>query len=791
MNGPVRRHGERIRIRGVVQGVGFRPTVWRIARELNLTGSVRNDGRGVLIEVWVDDVHIDRFLARLKEQLPPLAKIDSIERCITSDAPERVGFEIVASGEGAVETAIVADAATCPACLAEVGDPADRRYRYAFTNCTHCGPRFSIVKAIPYDRANTSMSSFTMCLACRAEYDNPADRRFHAQPNACPDCGPRIWLQDAQGMRIDCDDAIGQSAALISSGKIVAIKGIGGFHLACDAANEEAVTRLRQCKRRYHKPFALLARDLRMIGRFAHVDETGVDLLQSAAAPIVLLQARGETLAKSIAPGHRRLGFALPSTPLHHLLMQVLEHPIVLTSGNISDEPQCIDNDEACEKLGSIADAFLLHDREIVNRVDDSVFGVVDGRAMIVRRARGYAPAALMFPAGFENAPAVLAMGAELKSTFCLTNTEQAVVSQHIGDLENAPVLEDYRRQLQLYESLYRHRPEIIAVDKHPNYLSTQYGRELAKERDVECVEVQHHHAHVAAVMVEHGLPLDCKPVLGIALDGLGMGDDGELWGGEFFAADYLACKRLASFDPVALLGGNQATREPWRNTLAQLLHYFDLKTLVGETSDLELMRYLQTKQIPVLAKMAEKRLNSPLCSSAGRLFDAVAAALNICRDEAHYEGQAAIELEALAATSIDQAGAAYPVHFDDREDGRRVITWGPMWQALLNDLQQGVAASEIAARFHAGLTNAIIETAMRICRAQSLGTVVLSGGVFQNALLLEGVRRGLKNCGVGVLAAGMHPAGDGAISLGQAAVAIARSIRNNPDLNIARPAYG
>ena len=751
----------------------MRPTLWRIARELGLTGSVRNDGAGVVLDVWAPAADIEQSLLLLQQRLPPLARIDAIQRQPLADRPAGRGFEIIASSEGAVETAVVADAATCPACLDEISNPRDRRHRYAFTNCTHCGPRFSILKALPFDRATTSMAPFAMCPGCRAEYHNPADRRFHAQPNACPACGPGLWLQDGGGRRIDCDDAIEQAARLITAGQIVAIKGIGGFHLACDAANEESVRRLRQRKRRYHKPLALLARDGDMVRRHARVDELEARLLASAAAPIVLLRPAGQSLAASLAPGHRRLGFALPSTPLHHLLMRCLEGPIVFTSGNVSDEPQCTDNDDALKKLAPVADAFLLHNREIVNRVDDSVVRVSAGTVTTLRRARGHAPAAFTLPAGFDRCPRALAMGAEAKNTFCLSFAAQAVVSQYIGDLASAPVLADYRRQLQRYQSLYHHRPELIVVDKHPDYRSAQCGRELARARNIDCVEVQHHHAHIAAVMAEHRLPLEDKPVLGIALDGLGMGDDGSLWGGEFMRADYRQCRRLASFEALPLPGGDRAMREPWRNTLAQLLHYFDWEALSHEFPQLELIDYLQSKPVATIGKMIAGGINTPLCSSAGRLFDAVAAAIGVCRDELGYEGQAAMELEALA----DEAGPGhvpYPVEWRWR-DGLRRLSWAPMWRALLNDLQQRVPKGEIAAAFHAALVRAVADLAVRLCREQGLGTVVLAGGVFQNALLLEGVTGRLSQHGLEVVSPRCLPAGDGAISLGQVAVACAR----------------
>jgi len=769
-------YAERILIRGIVQGVGFRPTVWRIAHDLNVSGSVRNNGQGVVIEVWAELSIIDQLLQCLNQQLPPLAKVNTIERQLLCGTPEHLGFEIITSEASEAATAIAADATICADCLSEINDPGNRRYRYPFTNCTYCGPRFSIIKAIPYDRINTSMAAFNMCPACQTEYDNPNDRRFHAQPNACSDCGPRIWLQDNKGDHMACDDVIEQVAYLIKAGQIVAIKGIGGFHLTCDAMNEQAVAQLRQRKRRYHKPFALLARDVEMIQRFAMVNTQQIELLQSRAAPIILLPVGGEALTTDIAPGQQTLGFALPSTALHHLLMQSLQSPLVFTSGNISDNPQCIDNQDACEKLTATADVFLLHDREIINRVDDSVVKFLSGRPVMVRRARGYAPSTIMLPPGFENSPAMLAMGAELKNTFCLTQSAQAIVSQHIGDLESALILVDYRRQLELYLSFYQHRPEVVVVDKHPNYLSTQYGRQLAEDRGITCIEVQHHHAHIAAVMAENVLPLECKPVLGIALDGLGMGENGELWGGEFLLADYAQFKRLAAFEPIALLGGSQAMREPWRNTLAQLLHWFEWPQLIDEFGDLELMQYLQNKPIATLQQMAEQGINSPSCSSAGRLFDAVAAAIAICRDEVGYEGQAAMELEALAAPIHESIHCTYPVEPQWR-DGQWRLAWPSMWWSVLNDLQQGVSAATIAARFHRTLSAVIVRMALKLCHQYKLQQVVLAGGVFQNRLLLEDVTQQLSKADIEILRPMQLPLNDGAIGFGQVVVAAANEI--------------
>ena len=764
-------YAERICIRGRVQGVGFRPHVWRMANELGIRGSVRNASSGVLIDAWADLPVIERFLRQLHARLPPLAKIEAIEREAVQNAVPPIGFDIIVSTSGVVTTPVPADVATCPECLVDVFDSVNRRFHYPFTNCVHCGPRFSIVNAMPWDRANTSMAGFHMCGECLAEYHDPTNRRFHAQANACPECGPQIWLETSNGQRIDGDDVIAHAVQQIGAGRIVAIKGVGGFHLACDASNDEAVTRLRRRKRRLHKPLALLAKNLDMVRRYASVNGKEARLLTGIEAPIILLRAQGMRLATGIAPAQHSLGFALPSSALHHLLMHLLDAPLVFTSGNGSNEPQCIDNQEARNQLASIADCFLCHDRAIVNRLDDSVARIVDGRRQMIRHGRGYAPSTVTLPKGFESAPPVLAMGPELKNTFCLTKNGRAIVSQYIGDLESAPALKEYRRQLQSYQSLYEHQPQLIAVDKHPNYLSTQAGHDIATQLGVECLEVQHHHAHIAAVMVEHGLPLNGEPVLGITLDGLGLGDDGTLWGGEFLLANYAAYTRLSHFEPVPMLGAAQAIREPWRNTLAHLLNCFDWRELQALYGDLGIVRFLQSKPVSTFQHMAEHQLNSPLTSSCGRLFDAVAAVLGVCRDEVSYEGQAAIELEALAETAFDKNTHGYPV---DIGEGC-VVRWRPLWLAVLDDLKNGVNKGTIAARFHRGVIDSLVQVAVGVCQAERVRRVVLSGGVFQNRLLLQGVTPALVRQGCEVLVSHCVPMSDGGVSLGQAAIAIAR----------------
>ena len=767
-------HAEQIRVAGIVQGVGFRPTVWRLAKECGITGCIWNDAEGVSIHVWGEPAALEDFARRIEAEQPSLSRIDRIIRNPlpdTGEAPK--DFRIVASRDGAARTEVAADAATCPECLAEVLDPANRRYRYPFTNCTHCGPRLSIVRAIPYDRANTSMAQFPMCAPCRAEYEDPADRRFHAQPNACGDCGPQLWLEDAAGNRLTPDqgcDVVETAARLIRRGGIVAVKGIGGIHLACDAGNPWAVDTLRRRKQRYHKAFALMARDMDMVTHYAEVNEVEADLLRDRAAPILVLNAAGESLASGIAPGQNTLGFMLPYTPLHHLLMQEMSRPIVLTSGNRSDEPQTIDNREAHDRLGRIADYYLLHNRDIVNRLDDSVLRMTDSRPRFLRRARGYAPQPIPLPAGFPKDPNILAMGGELKNTFCLLQGGRAILSQHMGDLEDAATHRDYRHNLQFYRELFDFRPDVIAVDPHPDYLSTQLGSSMAAEAGVPLLEVQHHHAHIVGCMAEHGLPLEGEEVLGVALDGLGLGGDGTLWGGEFLLSGYRGFQRLAHFQPVPMLGGAQAMREPWRNTYAQMFTTLGWERVAGEFADLEIVRFLQCKPLPTLETMARKGLNSPLASSAGRLFDAAAAAVGVCREVAGFEGQAAIELEALAAEQFtQQADRAYGFELRDG-----CLGWAPLWLALLKDLSDGVEPGIVAARFHQGMASAVAATAGRLCNRHVVGTVVLSGGVFQNRLLLERTSQLLRQQGLRVLSPVATPANDGGLSFGQAVVALA-----------------
>jgi hydrogenase maturation protein HypF len=806
---------EEIRVKGTVQGVGFRPTVYRLAKANQLRGEVSNDGQGVLIIVVGDRVSIDNFVKQLEQEKPPLARITDIIRRPAREKREFTDFTISKSNNNQIRTEIAPDAATCPICRAETFDPFSRWYRYPFTNCTHCGPRLSIIKHLPYDRPSTSMAEFLMCPNCQQDYDDPLNRRFHAQPNACPVCGPHAWLERADGKAVNSLDDVDAVATLIQRGYIIAIKGLGGFHLACDATNEEVVAKLRTFKKRPDKPLALMARDIEVIEQYCHINPAEKELLQTPAAPIVLLKQKNSPplpLAPSIAPGHNYLGFMLPYTPLHHLILKRLNIPIVLTSGNLADEPQCIDNEDAKKKLTGIADYFLFHNRNIINRVDDSVVRVLSnfsfGRKpcaptlslQILRRARGYAPAPINLPAGFAKIPPILAMGSELKNTFCLLRDGQAILSQHIGDLENLAAWESYRHTLNLYLGLLEHQPTAVAVDLHPEYLATKQGKELAAANSLPIYSIQHHHGHIAACMVENGLPLDTPPVLGIALDGLGYGEDGTFWGGEFLLADYCIYKRLGTFKPVAMLGGEQAIYQSWRNTYAHLQSAFaedrtspqpsptrrgSKADIFSEYEGLDLFEFLRQKPLKLLDQMLKKEINSPLASSCGRLFDAVAAAIGICRESCSYEGQGAIALEALAEQWMlnhPEEIAVYPFGVENKEvEGRSNLLYlepRPMWQELLADLQQGLSQSAIAAKFHRGLARAI---ALMVEKIQSnyteinIDRVALTGGVFQNQILLLEVSSLLQEMGINVLTHSQVPPNDGGLSLGQIAIAACR----------------
>ena len=777
--------GEVLTVRGQVQGVGFRPTVWRIATELGLAGDVRNTGEGVEIRLWGGT--LERFIERLTAEAPALARIEQItRRPLEAVAPQ--AFRIAASSDGMLRVSVTPDAVACAECLAEVCDPFARRYRYAFANCTNCGPRFSIVEGAPYDREKTTMRDFALCPDCRREYEDPADRRFHAQPVACHHCGPRAWIERLGGGAVSYDafsmlDDVDAAGGMLMNGHIVAIKGIGGFHLACDATNGEAVARLRARKRRRGKAFALMARDVAVIRRYCALSDEEAALLADPAAPVVLLRARGEALPEAIAPGLDRLGFMLPYTPLHHLLLRRMARPVVMTSGNISGRPQCIDNQAVRDELREVAEFALMHDRTIANRIDDSVVRIDLGRPRLLRRARGFAPAPLALPLGFESAPPLLALGGELKNTFCLVKDGQAVLSQHMGDLEDAATAMDVAHNLELYRRLYGFAPEVIAVDRHPNYLSTQRGRALALEAGLPLVEVQHHHAHVAACLAENGWPLDGRPVLGIVLDGLGYGGDGTVWGGEFLACDYATFERLGCLKPVALPGGTAAAREPWRNAYAHLMAEMGWAELAMNFGELEVFRRLEALPRITLDAMIAKGVNAPLASSCGRLFDAAAALCGLAWDAQAYEGEAAMRFEAaIDPAALDEPDElAYP--FSQPLLGGRGLPYiEPLavWRALLGDLHLKTPIGVIAARFHRGLAQAIVAMAVRLAGPErAYETVALSGGCFQNATLFALVHEGLAARGFTVLSHEKVPANDGGLALGQALVALAVQKKN------------
>ncbi len=806
---------ESIRVTGIVQGVGFRPNVWRLANQLKLTGDVINDSQGVVIKVWGNTEVIDRFIEQLKTDVPPLARIDQIKRSsLPGDNHTPAEFTIKASQNNTVQTNVTPDAAVCPECMTDTLDPLGRRYRYALTNCTHCGPRFSIVNAIPYDRINTSMKAFELCEDCAEEYRTPTDRRFHAQPNACYFCGPKLTLERIDGCPVCLEsltqlDDVDGACTILQNGGIVAVKGIGGFHLACDATNAAAVQRLRDTKQRYGKPFALMARDTDVIKRYAIITPEEEVLLRSAEAPIVILQksrqeppgikrqfgsVEGErpndliAIVDNVAPGQNTLGFMLPYTPMHHLMLRRMNRPIIFTSGNQSDEPQVINNNEVATRLGDIVEYVLWHDRDIVNRVDDSVIRIINDEPRLLRRARGYAPAPLPLPAGFEDAPELLAMGAELKNTFCLIKDGNAILSQHIGDLENAITYEDYQNNLALYAQLYQHTPVQIVIDTHPEYLSSKLGRQQAEAKQINCQEVQHHHAHIAACLAENSYPLTAQPVLGVALDGLGYGNDGTFWGGEFLHCDFTHAERLATFKPVAMLGGAMAMREPWRNTYAQLMAEMGWAELKMNFDELELVEYFESKPLATFNAMLAKGSNAPVASSCGRLFDAVAAAIGICRDSIAYEGQAAIELEAIIDQQTlhnEDEHLAYPFTiprltvpgFDNKLPYIEPLA---MWRAILGDLILKTPAPVMSARFHKGLAKIIVIMIQKLSTRDEqrvIDTVALSGGVFQNKTLFEQVVTRLEQDNFNVLSHKQVPTNDGGIALGQAVIGAARSL--------------
>jgi hydrogenase maturation protein HypF len=764
---------ERVRravaVRGVVQGVGFRPFVYRLALEEGLAGLIGNDTDGVTIELEGPDEGVQRFLVRLRAEMPPLARIDSV--AVREIAPQgETGFRIVSSAvRGRVSTGIPADAATCADCLRELLDPGDRRYRYPFLNCTNCGPRYTITRRIPYDRPQTSMAKFPMCLACQAEYDDPLNRRFHAQPNACPVCGPQVVYRRDGYAESEGEAAVEQTIKLLSEGQIGAIKGVGGFHLAVDASNEAAVRRLRQRKRRYGKPLAVMVRDLEAARSVCRLSSEEEALLSTPARPIVLARGReGSGIAASVAPGIPWMGVFLPYAPLHHLLFADERlRALVMTSANLSEEPIAIDNDEAERRLGEIADFFLVHDREILQRCDDSVAVVVDGAPQLVRRARGYVPLGVELP--LEAEP-LLAVGGHLKNVFALARGRFAYQSQHLGDLENLTGLEFFHESLDHLMRTFEIAPRVVAHDLHPGYLSTQWAAEWAGERGLPLIGVQHHHAHIAGCMAEHGVE---GPVIGLALDGTGYGLDGTIWGGEVLIATLADFRRFACLEAFPLPGGEKAIKEPWRAAFAALL------ASGADLAECAELSGASAEEARVMQRMMERRLNAPMTSSLGRLFDAVAAVV-LGRRVVDYEAQAAIELEGVAVDEADADGdQGYALELGAGEP--LLLKSGAMWRALVDDLRRGVRKAEVAAKFHAGVARGFVAAAVRAREETGISQVALSGGCLHNRRLARLLREGLEEEGFQVLQHRHVSPGDGGLSYGQAVVAAARMRESAP----------
>ncbi len=747
-----------IRVRGIVQGVGFRPFVYGLAQRLDLRGFVRNQAGTVLIEVEGESASLEDFLGELVRTPPPMAQIDGVgwePRSLQGDRR----FRIEASrADAAAEVFISPDVAACADCLAELFDPADRRCGYPFVNCTNCGPRLTIITGAPYDRPRTTMAGFPLCRACRAEYDDPADRRFHAQPIACPDCGPRLGLRDADG-RTAAGDPLPAFVAAILNGRIGALKGLGGYHLVCDARDAAAVAELRRRKRRDERPFALMVRDETAAAELCEVGAAERELLLSSRGPIVLLRRRpAGPVAAAVAPGDPRLGVMLPYTPLHHLLMRAANVPLVMTSGNRSDEPIAYDDADALERLRGIADLFLTHERPIHVRCDDSVTQIVDGAELPVRRSRGYAPQPVKLPA--ECPRPILAVGGQLKATFALGRSRQAFVSHHLGDLDRFEAYRAFERDVELYERLFGMRPERIAHDLHPDYASTRYAIERAAREGIELVPVQHHHAHMASCMAENGLT---DPVIGVTFDGTGYGTDGAVWGGEFLVGDGGGFRRGAQLRYVGLPGGDRAIREPWRMAFSHLLDAgCECPSLTGRRDPAEL-RTVET--------MLRRRLNSPETSSMGRLFDAVASLAGL-RDAVSYEGQAAVELERLATAATPDG--AYPFDLTEPADPAAplVVDVRPLIRAVVEDVAAGTRAAQIARRFHAAVVGLTVAVCGRLRDATGLEDVVLSGGVFLNALLTSETAAALRAAGFRVHRHTKVPPNDGGLSLGQGMIA-------------------
>ena len=759
----------KIHVRGRVQGVGFRPTVYRYARDHSLSGWVSNTSSGVFIEIEGKDSETDAFLKKLKSSPPPLARISGI--AVSEIPSENDGdFRIVPSESGEVQTEVSPDAASCADCRKELLDPSDRRYRYPFINCTNCGPRFSIVKDIPYDRKNTTMSHFTMCPDCRREYEDPADRRFHAQPDACPVCGPQLELVKSPELNKieEKDEALKETVKLLASNHVLAIKGLGGFHLACNALSDDAVKTLRKRKYRYDKPFALMARNMEVIRKYCEVSEKEEALLKSPAAPIVLLRKKDnqtDSVSDQVAPHNQYLGFMLPYTPLHILLFESEISVLVMTSGNTSREPIAFDNDDAFRRLKHIADYFLIHNRPIYTRCDDSVTRVFQpvNREMPLRRSRGYAPSPLTVP--FQVPATILSCGAHLNNTFALSRNGEIYPSHHIGDLENLEALRAFESGIEHFCRLFEMTPELVVHDMHPDYLSTKYARGYSQKYEINALEVQHHHAHVASCMADNQRV--GGPVIGVSLDGTGYGTDGTIWGGEFLVADYATFTRAGHLNPVPLPGGEMAIRQPWRMGAVYLEKAF------GEdftSIDIPFTRELDLNKWKMVSGMIKNNIHCPLTSSMGRLFSAVSSIIGV-RETINYEGQAAIELE----TAIGNAQTEDVYNYNIREEKDSLIIHPEeIIREIVQDIRNKKEQSYIAVKFHNTVAKIILDMCRRIRQKYELNVAALSGGVFQNIYLLERVVEILKENDFEVLVHNRVPPNDGGIAFGQSAIASA-----------------
>lgn len=746
-------------VQGIVQGVGFRPRVYQLATELGLSGFVRNHAGAVWIEVEGVPSLIDLFATRLATRPPALARIDSIDHRQIS--PRGLpGFQIVESEQADSSGVFISpDVATCNECLSEILDPSDRRYGYAFANCTNCGPRLTIIQGSPYDRQRTTMAAFAMCAACRREYEDPLDRRFHAQPIACPDCGPQLRLLTSRGEWIACRDPLQEFAAALRAGQLGALKGLGGYHLVCDASSPAAVESLRRKKLRDEKPFAIMVADLEQGQVLCDINREESSLLTSVQRPIVLLRRRQESdaIAPGVAPGNPRLGVMLPYSPLHHLLLRAVGgRPLVMTSGNVSDEPMAYADEDAICRLGPMVDVILTHNREIHVRCEDSVTRVACGSPMPVRRSRGLAPSPIVLP---QKLPLpTLAVGGQLKSTFALGRASTAFVSHHLGDLDQVSAYEAFTRDIQLYEQLFDIQPQLIVHDLHPDYVSTRYAEERAGQERLRTLPVQHHHAHIASCIAEHELQ---GPVIGVAFDGTGFGSDGAIWGGEFLLADLSGFERSAHLRYVRLPGGDAAIREPWRSAVAQLHDAgCDLSVLCDKVPQAALN---------VVTQMIRRGVNAPQTSSMGRLFDAVAALLGI-RLKVSFEGQAAMELEWLAEQSGDTE--CYPLEVEEHERQPMIIETRPIIRSIVEDVRANVPRAVIARRFHATIAELIGRVAETIRNRTGVNRMALSGGVFMNAVLMEDSLRRLTNAGFEAFRQTAVPPNDGGLCLGQLAIA-------------------